>query len=214
MSTLCLGTNNDGTICDRSAARDTGFCASHKSQASRAVKAKLTTAQKLAQSVAEEERLKRMQERKDYELAVADVKDKIIAIKDLDSLREAEQSVMLGLIDGSIDPKAAGGITQLLKHQAELLTKTKPTETIGVQGRQNLIKLSTEMTPDQAWQLMQNFGLNFARLKTDTQRAIDVEAVEVPQIEMREDERESASVTGERAGETTDDTAADLTEVF
>lgn len=54
------------------------------------------------------------------------IKKIVLDIKDLETLRIAEKVVLNGLIDGTIDPKAGGACSQLLKHQEVLIKDLKP----------------------------------------------------------------------------------------
>lgn len=109
---------------------------------------------------------------------LAELKQQILDISDLEELRQVELLVVNAVLDGSIDKIAANAIAGLLKHQAELITKLKPPETgLEEQKRQAILNLSVNMPLGEAWNLMQNFTRGMAALakKTEEPKAIEAE---------------------------------------
>lgn len=194
----CIGVNTDGALCSRNASRETGYCPQHDPKKTQEQKKR---SNELVLRREEEDRQQRILERQEYELSLDDALARIREIKDLDTLRKAEQSVALGLAKGSIDPKAGSPICQLLKHQAELLEKTKPpSEKLDEGTARNLLKMSAEMTLAQMWGLMQDFTGGFARMKHEATKAITEQPVDAEVIQV-EDKRERIS-NGDRERKT------------
>lgn len=213
---LCQGSTKDGSPCEREGQRSTGFCTQHADQASRSAKSELSAADRKKKAEQEAELQRREEMRKQYLLSIASVEEKILGINDLATLREAGQSIILALVREEIDPKAAPSISQLLKQQMELLEKTKPKgDNLDAQGKQAVLKISAELTGGQAWMLMQNFGLNFDRMKKDAQKqTITVDAEDVKQLTMEESrERESQRDTAGGIG-SSESTSQNSTEIF
>ena len=199
---LCLGTNRDGGLCSRKANKDTGYCTHHEPQAVKIAETKQREKNRMEAEAARfrEEAQQHKEERVETYIAsggrLRDIKQKIMDIKDLESLRQASLAVITGIIDEVIDSKAASSLAQLLKHQAELLEKTKPKEELlDNSGRDRLIEIAIKMPTSEAWRLMQDFTGGMAKLAKQA-KAITMN----PQEDVIIDVRPSENTDNERSG--------------
>lgn len=197
MSTLCQGQNKDGSVCSAYATIPSKFCGRHQDQAPKKAKRELVKFEQKKQAETSAEIARRAEEQKAEEIRKSNVADKILGIKDNDSLREAGQRVIIGLIDGTVDAKVGAAVTQLLKHQGELLEKSKPKEgVLGAGAKEHVIKMSFEMDQNEAWSLMQNFGIGYKKLAQEAElkaltvdETVDAEEVQTIKVEDKSEQR-------------------------
>jgi hypothetical protein len=117
------------------------------------------------------------------------IKASIQTIDDLESLRQAELLVINGLIDETICEKRASAIAQLLKHQAELISKRKEGgDVLDPTKRDALIKISVEMSGDDCWELLSDKTSALKRLMARAE-ALQQPTVTIPYKVVEEEKK-------------------------
>jgi hypothetical protein len=175
--TLCAGIR-DGWPCSQEAAPVRSYCTRcdpDVSALSFGNRAPLIKQQELARRIEAEERDKKAKQRSEQEakieqrkeIVAQEIQDAILEVRDLESLRRLELKIMEGLVSGAIDSKAGSPLSQMLKHQAELLriTVLKDENALHPHEREAAVQIAITMSPEKMLNLLADFSGGMASLR-------------------------------------------------
>lgn len=178
----CMGITKAGDLCTR-VAQANGWCNQHQpvQRKTKDRKEQITLVNSDGTADVEEQR---------------SINSMIASIKDLETLKEAQKRVIQGLVDGTVDPKVGSAISQMLKHHADLIDKTKPDDDeINDTTKQRITDKAKAMTMAEAWNFLQDFNENMKAVvgavkkeQREEEKVIDVEPIETPDIVLLEEQ--------------------------
>ena len=177
----CIYMFPSGELCPARANRQ-GYCKEHDpTDAKKRARDEQDKRRERAEKEAERE--DRLQQRRD--IFAQQLKEAVLEINDLESLRRVELKVLHALITGEIeDPRVGSPVVQLLKHQETLLEKTaKKDQALTQNQREVIVQLALQMPPEKQLELLGDLAGGVKKLATQVKTDAYIDAESVKEIE-------------------------------
>lgn len=181
MTARCLWMKDGGTQC-KNKPHGSGYCGIHSPnlQAEKNIEKTMAKVEEREAKCAklEVQLANQIQAAQLLNQSTVEIKKVIGEIKDLPSLRRAELAVINGLIEGTIDAKAGGAISQMLKHQGEILKELKPDKEPFSTTEVNQINLHiNNINLVGAWELCFDTGTKLENLRAQLRDTTTIDAL-------------------------------------
>jgi hypothetical protein len=171
----------DGVLCTSTAEKKSGYCKQHNPAYALVPDKELAEIQR---KEAKREAEKKAKKEQRMEIQTENIREAILEINDVESLRRLELLVLQGLIDGTVDGRAGSSIVGLLKHQQELLRETEGTskDNLSASERDALLRRAGEMSLNDMLETIGDFQHAFKRMTK--QAKIDAQVVEATEVKV------------------------------